>query len=80
MPPKADICGFSNFRSTPAVVDAFDKLKGDIATLLLSVPLNYSSSIINRHFASIMGVGGGNWKRLPDGTVPAARAHGKQRC
>jgi hypothetical protein len=61
--------GPSDFRSTPALVDAFDKLKDGIANAATLAPLDYPLPIIVRPDASKVGLEGGVWNRLPDGTL-----------
>ena len=68
-PLNAAISGSSDLRTTPALVDAFDKLKDGIANAATLAPLDYSLPIIVRPDASMVGVGGGVWNRLPDGTL-----------
>ena len=58
-PLNAAISGSTDFRSTPALVDAFDKLKDGIANAATLAPLDYCLPIIVRPDASMEGVGGG---------------------
>ena len=68
-PLNTTVSSKTPYKPTPEVKVAFDKLKHALAHTTSLAPLDYSLPILVRCDASIVGIGGGIWNRLADGSL-----------